>query len=71
MDKTKIWWQSRAVWGSVVTIAAGVGAVFGLTIEEQIQADVADWLVALAALIGGAVALWGRLKASKMIAPDK
>ncbi len=63
MDNTKVWWQSKGVWGSVVAMAAGVGHVAGIDISQPIQNELTDIIVGFGTLAGGALALYGRIKA--------
>jgi hypothetical protein len=50
MEEIKAWYQSRAVWGALVAILASV-----------LQTDS---LLALVGIVGGLLALYGRLKAT-------
>ncbi len=63
----KPWYQSRAVWGSLVAIIAPLGMLVGLEIDSGFQVSLVDFLVLAGSAVGGAVALWGRLKATKTI----
>ena len=67
MDDTKPWYLSRGVIGSGVAIAAGVASAFHFQIDGDLQSSLTDWLLSGGALVGGALALWGRLKASRKI----
>ena len=67
MDQTEKWYQSRGVWGGLIAVVAGIAALFGLTISAEVQVEVVDLLIALGPVIGGALALYGRLKATKRI----
>jgi hypothetical protein len=69
MNGTKPWYQSLTVWSSFATLLAGVLSLFHFAIDPQLVADVANWLLAVATVVGGAVSLWGRLRASRRIAP--
>lgn len=60
----KPWWQSRAVWGGLVAAFAGVGAVFGLEVNEAEALEVA---MAASAAFGGLLAVYGRVKATRPI----
>jgi len=64
LDGTKPWWQSRAVWGGIVAAAAGIASLFGVDIDQAKATEIA---VSLAPLIGGALAVYGRVRASKPI----
>ncbi|MBA1445856.1 MAG: hypothetical protein M3H12_18705 [Chromatiales bacterium] len=66
-NKTEIdkpWWKSRGVMGGAVAAVAGVIGLFGLEID---QVTATDALLQIAALVGGIVAVYGRLKAAQPI----
>jgi len=71
MNETKPWYQSKTIIGGAVTLAATVAAIFGVEVDEQTQAVIVDQGVAIgtavATVIGGVLAIYGRLKASKGI----
>lgn len=67
MSYTKPWYFSRTIWASIVTVAAGLGGVLGLPVEDvDSQAFVETILQAVTAL-SGLVAVFGRLKAVSRI----
>ena len=68
MDTSKAWYMSRTVWGGLIAVAAPLVELAGLSVSADMQADLADKAVALAGAIGGIVAIWGRLSATKSIA---
>ena len=63
----KSWWASRTVWGGLIALIAGVLGVFGYTLLPSDQAALIDGGSALAASLGGIIAIWGRVKASKRL----
>lgn len=73
-NETKTWWQSAGIWGSlVVVLSAGAGLV-GYTIAPEDQAHLvtvatktAELATQATSLVGGLVALWGRVRATKRI----
>ena len=67
MHDTKPWYASLTVWGAIVTVIASVLALFHVHVDQQLQADLRDWLLAASTLAGGAASLWGRLRASRRI----
>lgn len=67
MTDTKTLLRSRAVWGAAIAIAAGLAGVFGWTVDEASQAATLELVEGAAALVGGALALWGRVRATKRI----
>tara|TARA_Y100000310_G_scaffold175364_1_gene175414 strand:- start:260 stop:487 length:228 start_codon:yes stop_codon:yes gene_type:complete len=67
MPATQPWYRSRGVLGGLVAFAAGIATMFGLNLDAAWQGEFVNWLVALGGVIGGAAALWGRIKATKRI----
>lgn len=61
------WYQSRAVWGGIVSILAGGAGIAGLSLTDVEMAQAADVLTALASAIGGALAVYGRIRARRKI----
>ena len=64
---SKYWWQSRAVWGGVIAIVAGIGPLVGVVLEPDTQNALIECLTGLFAAVGGLLALIGRLQASTTI----
>lgn len=64
---SKFWWQSRAVWGGVIAIVAGIGPLVGVVLEPDTQDALIEGLTGLFAAVGGLLALVGRLRASTTI----
>ncbi|MFM2279450.1 MAG: hypothetical protein RLZZ444_1681 [Pseudomonadota bacterium] len=64
MEEIKAWYQSRAVWGALVAILASVLQMAGLTLDDAGQVQLTDSLLALVGIVGGLLALYGRLKAT-------
>lgn len=69
MDSTNAqpWFKSRAIWGGVVALVAGVAGAFGLVIDLGTQGAIVDVLLAVGAAAGGAVAIYGRINATRKI----
>lgn len=67
----KSWYASKGVWGGIIAVLAGVLPLVGVNLTGDDQTVVAEGLAAIgaavAAIIGGGVAIWGRLKAKKPI----
>ena len=64
---TKPWYTSLTVWAALVSVAASVLSLFHVHLDEQLRADLADWLLSAATLAGGAAALYGRLRATRRL----
>jgi uncharacterized membrane protein len=67
MDEMKSWYMSKAVWGGLIAVAAGIAGAFGLTIGQEEQAQLVDIIVVLATSAGGLLAVIGRVKATKEV----
>lgn len=58
---------SRAVWGGVIAILAGVAGVAGYAVSPDDQAQLVEIAAAVASALGGAAAVYGRVRATKAI----
>lgn len=63
MPNTKPWWQSKAVWGSIVALAAGFATLAGLKLDATLQDQLAELITGAANVVGGLIAWYGRAKA--------
>jgi hypothetical protein len=63
MNGTKPWWQSKAVWGSIVALLSGVATLAGLKLDATLQDQLAQLLTGAGEVAGGALAWYGRAKA--------
>ncbi len=68
MTDTKRWYQSKTVWGAIVTLLALVAGSFGFKIGVSEQAALIELGPQLVAIAGAVVALFGRLRARAVIA---
>jgi hypothetical protein len=68
---SKNWYESKGVWGGIVAVLAGIMAMAGHSLSPQTQQVIVDNGVgiatAVATIAGGLVAIYGRLKADKVI----
>jgi len=64
---TKTVLQSRTVIGGLIALGAGIAGLFGVPIDLDTQQTLASNLVDIASAIGGIVAIWGRISATRMI----
>jgi len=67
MEENKLWYQSKTVWGGLIAVGAAVAGSFGIDIDAGTQGEIVDYIVVGIGAIGGLVAVWGRVKASKKI----
>lgn len=66
-DVVKPWWASKGVWGGLIAVGAGIAGAFGYVVSPEDQAMVVDAIVALVGIGGGALAVYGRIRASKQV----
>ena len=67
MTDTKSFLASTTIWGGLIAmIAAGLG-FFGYSFGAEDQALTVEWATSLAGMIGGLIAIVGRVRASKRI----
>jgi hypothetical protein len=67
MYDTKSLFESRAVWGGAVAVLAGAASLLGYTVDPVAQASIVELVTGVASILGGALAVWGRIKATKRI----
>lgn len=60
--------SSKTIWGALLAVAAGGLSLAGYTISAEDQASLTELVSGAGATIGGILALYGRIKASKRIA---
>lgn len=58
------WWQSKAIWGALVTVAASFAGLAGYAVDIGVTTEL---VVSLVTLVGGALGWWGRVKAVQPI----
>lgn len=68
MDDAKVWYESKTVWGGLIAIFAALMQARGQTIPIHEQAGLVDALTTSASAIGGLLAIYGRLTATRTIA---
>ncbi|MAY60931.1 MAG: hypothetical protein CML29_01855 [Rhizobiales bacterium] len=67
MNETKAWYQSKSVWGSIITIASMVATVAGSPIAPADQQSLITLTTTAAGSVGAIIALVGRLVAKNRI----
>jgi len=70
MNDTQPWYLSRGVWGALVSLIAAIAAALShnkLQILPADQDQIVTLILTVAGAVGGAVALYGRLRATKQI----
>lgn len=63
----KPWWQSRTIWGVLVSLAGGLAALLGREFTTADQEQLLEALSAIAIAAGSILAIIGRVKASKKL----
>jgi hypothetical protein len=67
MDGDKQWWQSRAVWSSIVAALSGAAMLFGFNVGAETQVELTETILLGVGVAGSLAAIWGRIKATKTI----
>jgi len=67
MDQWKTWVASKAVWGGVVAVAGGALGLGRYTLTPADAAHAVDLISGIVSAVGGLVAIYGRVVASKKI----
>ncbi|NTF06900.1 hypothetical protein G6L37_12085 [Agrobacterium rubi] len=67
MDTVKAWYQSKTVWGALIAVLAPLLQVVGLNLPAGFEGELAEGLTTVAGGIGGLIALYGRLSATRVI----
>lgn len=67
VEKTKKWWQSKTIIGAMVSMISTLLASFGVAIAPDLQTEIVTVAVALGGVVGSALSIYGRIKASHTI----
>lgn len=74
MNETKSILASKGVWGGVIAVLAGAAGFFGYALAPSDATALAEHAesaynagVAIVGAVGGLIAIWGRVSASKKI----
>lgn len=67
----KKWYQSRTIWGAIISMASGALAAIGIVLTNADQKELADLIVqtisVMGPVVGGWTAFYGRKKAKAVI----
>ena len=66
MDE-KAWYTSKTVWGGLIAVGAAIAGGFGVVVDADTQGQIADLVVVGVGAVGGLIAIYGRVKAGKII----
>lgn len=69
MEGWKSIFASRTFYGALVAILGGLGGLFGYQFAPEDQTTLVETISGIAALVGGVLAIWGRVRATKAIGP--
>ena len=64
---TKPTLASKTVWGGLVAVGAGIAGLFGYQLDPTVQTGLVELVTSAGAVIGGAIAIYGRIKATHAI----
>jgi hypothetical protein len=71
MESKKNWWESKTIWGAVITVVCGGLALFGQNVDVETQSFLADKItlisLSVGQVVGAVIAIFGRFKAEKKI----
>lgn len=67
MEGTTSQLASKTIWGAIIAVLAGVAGLFGLNLDASLQDQLAQLIASAATLVGGALAWYGRVTATKKI----
>jgi hypothetical protein len=67
MNDVKPWYSSATVWGGLIAVGSSLGGIAGYQVSPADQAATIAHVTTIASAAGGLLAIWGRLRASKLI----
>ena len=67
MNQYKKLFESKTFWGGLMAVAAGILGFLGYIFLEADQERVIEIIMSFGAAIGGIIAIYGRISASKLI----
>jgi len=68
MQDAKPWYLSAGVWGAAVTLVGSALSLLKFKLDPALLDDLRDWVLSLVTLLGGGVALYGRIRATRRVA---
>jgi phage terminase large subunit-like protein len=63
----RVWADAKTIWGALVSVAATLGAMFGLPVDAGGQAALTEAILQTVSAVAGIVAILGRVSASSRI----
>ena len=67
MQDAKPWYLSAGVWGAAVTLVGSGLSLLKFRLDPALLDDLRDWVLSLVTLVGGGVALYGRIRATRRV----
>ena len=67
MQNAKSFLASRTVWGVVIALGAQVADRWGFRIDQELQDQTVDIILQVVSVAGAALAIYGRVKATKQL----
>ncbi|OCW55776.1 hypothetical protein [Hoeflea olei] len=67
MTDIKPWWQSKTLWGAIVTLGSAVIGLVGIDVGDADQEALIELLTAFGAAAGGVITIIGRISAKSRI----
>lgn len=67
MLNEKKWYESKAVWGGIISVASIAGGAFGYTVSDGDQEQLATAFAGAGATFGAVLSIVGRIKATHSI----
>jgi hypothetical protein len=67
MEETKSLLKSKTFWAAFITVLAGAASMIGYEISPDLQEGILNTAEGIVVCVGGALAIMGRIKASKRI----
>lgn len=67
MENAKPWWQSKTLWGAIVTLGSGILGLTGLDLSAADREALIGLMTSLGSAIGGIIAFFGRVTAKDRI----
>jgi uncharacterized membrane protein len=66
-NETKAWWESRTIWGSLLTLISIVLSQFGIKVDDVTLQQIVDVAIQLGEIVGVIIAIWGRFLATQRL----
>lgn len=67
LEGAKPIWQSVGVIGGAVSVLAALAGIAGYAVDPELQKSITELVMSGIGLVGGVVAVWGRIRATKKI----